>query len=62
MPLPKPRKKEKQNHFIDRCMKDDIMIKEFPNNKQRVAVCYSQWREWEKKKKIQGKIGLIDVR
>jgi len=44
MPLPKPRKDEKQDAFISRCMGNDLMNTEYPDNSQRVAVCYSQWR------------------
>ena len=42
MPLPKPRKNETEEKFVERCMADDIMIAEFPDQKQRLAVCYSQ--------------------
>jgi hypothetical protein len=45
MPLPKPKKKEKQGDFISRCAGDTTMNKDFPETKQRVAVCYSQWKE-----------------
>jgi hypothetical protein len=45
MPLPIPKKSEKQGDFISRCSGDEIMNKDFPDNKQRVAVCYSQWKE-----------------
>ena len=31
MPLPKPSKSEKQSEFIQRCMTDDVMLKEYPN-------------------------------
>jgi len=44
MPLPKPCKGEKQGAFISRCMGNDLMNKEYPDNKQRAAICYSQWR------------------
>lgn len=44
MPLPTPRKGEKQDEFISRCMSDETAKREFPNNKQRQAVCFSQWR------------------
>ena len=44
MPLPEPIKREKVQDFIDRCMASEIMKREFPNVKQRVAVCYSQAR------------------
>lgn len=45
MPLPKPRKGEKQNDFISRCM--SAVKDEFPGQKQRTAVCFSQWRQKE---------------
>lgn len=45
MPLPIPKKSEKQGDFISRCAGDETMNKDFPDNKQRVAVCYSQWKE-----------------
>jgi hypothetical protein len=48
MPLPKPHKKEKQRDFIDRCMGDSVMNQDYPDNKQRAAVCYSQWRNKKK--------------
>ena len=51
MPLPKPRKKEDKNEFISRCMSDDIMRKEYKDNKQRVAVCLTQFQNIEKSKK-----------
>ncbi|MHA1383233.1 MAG: DUF6582 domain-containing protein [Candidatus Helarchaeota archaeon] len=44
MPLPIPHKGEEQNKFISRCMSDETMKREFPDQKQRTAVCYSQWR------------------
>ena len=43
MPIPKPHKGEKQDVFIQRCMKDKVMNKEFPKEKQRAAVCYDAW-------------------
>lgn len=42
MPLVNPKKLEKDKEFISRCAGDSSMIKEFPNSKQRLAVCYSQ--------------------
>lgn len=45
MPLPDPKKNEKQGDFISRCAGNDTMNKDFPNTKQRVAVCYSQWQK-----------------
>lgn len=45
MPLPNPKKKEKQGDFISRCAGDKTTNKDFPDTKQRVAVCYSQWKK-----------------
>lgn len=39
MPLPKPTNSEKQPEFVNRCMSDEETVKEFPDEKQRVAVC-----------------------
>ena len=40
MPLSKPLPIESTDEFISRCMKE--MEKEFPDNRQRAAVCYLQ--------------------
>ena len=45
MPLPNPKKNEKQGDFISRCAGNETMNKDFPETKQRVAVCYSQWKK-----------------
>lgn len=45
MPIPKPRANETQDDFISRCMGDDVMNSEYPDQKQRAAVCYSTWRD-----------------
>jgi hypothetical protein len=42
--LPKP-SGESEDEFISRCMGDSTMNKEFPDEKQRAAVCYGQWRD-----------------
>jgi hypothetical protein len=44
MPIPKPKKNEKRNDFIQRCMIDPIMIKEYKNADQRLAVCAKTYR------------------
>jgi len=52
MPLPLPKKGETSQDFISRCMGYEIMKREFPEQKQRLAVCYSQFRKkrkWIKK-------------
>lgn len=50
MPLPTKRKKETEQEFMGRCMGDDIMNKDFKDQKQRAAVCYSQYRKRTKNK------------
>ena len=42
MPLPTP-KGENQQEFMARCMEE--LKSEFPDREQRLAVCYTQWRE-----------------
>ena len=43
MPLPKPKKDDTLDTFMYRCMDDDTMREEFPNEQQRVAMCARQW-------------------
>lgn len=42
MPLPKRNKGESESDFISRCMGDSKVRSEFPDQKQRVAVCQSR--------------------
>lgn len=50
MPLPKPKSKEEKSDFISRCTSYLSDKGEFKDNKQRVAVCNTQWEESKKKK------------
>lgn len=46
MPIPSPRggkSPESKNEFIARCMGDSIMKTDYKDNKQRIAICFSQW-------------------
>jgi hypothetical protein len=43
MPMPKPKKDEQQKDFISRFMGDETMLKDYPDQKQRLAIAYSQW-------------------
>jgi hypothetical protein len=52
MPIPSPKKNQEEDDFISSCMGSETMNKEYPNQKQRAAICYSQYRR--KKKKAQG--------
>lgn len=51
MPLPSPKKDEKKSAFVQRCLADPIVQKDFKDIKQRVAVCYSQFEQSKKDKK-----------
>lgn len=42
MPIPQRGEKEDKDAFMQRCMSSDVMNKEYPDNKQRVAICISQ--------------------
>jgi hypothetical protein len=39
MPLPEPRRDENKDDFIDRCISNSIIKREFRANQQRIAVC-----------------------
>ena len=54
MPLPVPDTYETDDEFMDRCMSDEIMVGDFEDEKQRLAVCSIQLEEnrkniWDKK-------------
>lgn len=59
MPMPKPRDTESQKDFVSRCMSDKVMVKDYPDQKQRGGVCYSQWRAPKKKKENKLLPGLM---
>lgn len=42
MPIPTPNKDENKQAFLSRCMSSEVMKEEYPDNKQRVAVCLSK--------------------
>lgn len=44
-----PGASETQDEFISRCMGDDKMNSEFPEQSQRAAVCYAYWDEKQEK-------------
>lgn len=45
MPIPEVGKGESQEKFISRCMSNEVMVEEYPETKQRYAVCLSQLRK-----------------
>ena len=48
MPIPTPTNNESRADFLNRCMTDNNMISEYPEN-QRYAVCVQSWNESDKK-------------
>jgi hypothetical protein len=56
MPLPNPKKEEEKNEFISRCMSDKNIKKDFQNNDQRVAVCYSLFKKAKKNQESSAEI------
>jgi hypothetical protein len=45
MPIPKRNKGEPRKKFLERCMSDDVMLREFKDDKQRYAVCLTKASE-----------------
>lgn len=45
MPIPKPNPGENEKDFVSRCMANNTMLTEFPDQKIRAGVCYSQFRK-----------------
>lgn len=44
MPLPIPNQNESQQDFMTRCVLDLNIINEFPEEGQRISVCYRIWK------------------
>lgn len=59
MPMITPKKDEKEQEFVSRCMADDMVQKDYKDQKQRAAVCYSQFKRRMKNK---GQASWDDVR
>lgn len=60
MPLPKPKKDESHDDFMERCMSDDVMLKEYDDEKQRYAVCQSQWDDSRSSDHIERRVLAVD--
>jgi hypothetical protein len=60
MPAPKPRKKEKQEDFITRCMGDEVMKKDY-DQEQRLAICLNIFSEKSKGSVTAGKNGQLII-
>lgn len=42
MPIPKRKENEDRQAFVSRCMGNETMKKDYPDNKQRIAICLGQ--------------------
>jgi len=63
MPIPKPKDNETQKEFIQRCMADKTMVSEYPDEKQRYAICMTQLKGGERKLETAKKeIRLAEIR
>lgn len=49
MPIPKPLTNENKDKFINRCLSDLVMQKEYPDVIQRMAVCFNSYEKGGKK-------------
>jgi len=56
MPLPYPGEKENKKEFMDRCLGDDNMKREFRDIAQRYAVCSTRWETTGKAAQEGGKL------
>jgi hypothetical protein len=45
MPIPKPENNEDKQKFVSRCMSNETMKKDYPNNSQRIAICLGQTKK-----------------
>ena len=45
MPIPKLLPREQAGEFVQRCIMDSVMVREFPDIDQRIAVCRNQLKE-----------------
>jgi hypothetical protein len=48
MPIPVPKKDEENNAFVARCMGNETMKKDYPDNGQRIAICLGQTKRKSK--------------
>jgi hypothetical protein len=53
MPIPSQDKDEDKQKFVSRCMGDETMKKDYPDSKQRVAICLGQTKKKNKSSLIE---------
>ena len=59
MPIPNPKKNEKQNDYMGRCM--EFMKDEKYKQKQKVAICLNTFQRPKKKAKAELELDIKDV-
>jgi hypothetical protein len=60
MPIPKPKSNQKEDKYIGDCMGDNQMGKDFPNQKQRYAVCKTTFDRAKKSKASEEDVNWLD--
>lgn len=58
MPIPTPNKGESQNQFVSRCMSFLADEESDLEQKQRLAVCFTKYKNWKKNRKKRAKAKL----
>lgn len=48
MPIPKPSKNETQKDFMIRCVGNPLMVEEYKDRSQRIAICSDSYRRYKK--------------
>jgi HK97 family phage prohead protease len=61
MPMPTPKDGESKQDFLDRCMGDETMNEDYPDNDQRYAVCLSQWEKEKDSKEPDREIRTFEL-
>ena len=62
MPIPTPNLNETVGDFIDRCMSDEIMVEDFEDEKQRLAVCNTQLENKKNNNNMEKRIFNVETR
>ena len=61
MPMPTPHAGETRESFVSRCMGDRTMRTDFPNQDQRAAVCFRQWRSKPKSGSARDAVDALEM-
>jgi len=62
MPIPKPRKDEEEDAFITRCMANEVMNSEYPDESQRAAICHSQFGRGKSMNNLEHKSFQVELK